>query len=179
MNRRDFLKSAGIVGTTVALANTRHLFAEQTPPAGWRTFEVTTQVEVLKPAGVTRIWVPAALIRDTPFQKTLSNKYVAEGGSAKLSESRPEALGIIAASFPAGVKPAVTLTSRVTLRDYQVDLSAPGHSPRADRSELEYFLRPTKLVPTDGIVKETTVTITKGATSDVEKAAIWVASVQT
>ena len=169
MNRRDFLKSAGIMGATVALADTGQLFAEQTP-AGWRTFEVTTQVEVLKPAGATRIWVPAALIRDTPFQKTLSNKYVAEGGSAKLSESRPEALGIIAATFPSGVKPLLTLTSRVALKDYKVDLTAPGHAPRADRSELDFFLRPTKLVPTDGIVKETTVTITKGATSDVEKA---------
>jgi transglutaminase-like putative cysteine protease len=35
---------------------------------------------------------------------------------------------------------------------------------------LEYFLRPTKLVPTDGIVKEKAMEITRGATTDVEKA---------
>jgi len=39
-----------------------------------------------------------------------------------------------------------------------------------DRGALEYFLRPTKLVPTDGIVKATTIDITKGATTDLEKA---------
>jgi transglutaminase-like putative cysteine protease len=35
---------------------------------------------------------------------------------------------------------------------------------------LERFLRPTKLLPTDGIVKETATEITKGASGDVEKA---------
>jgi transglutaminase-like putative cysteine protease len=36
--------------------------------------------------------------------------------------------------------------------------------------ELEHFLRPTKLLPTDGIVKATASEITKGAKTDVEKA---------
>jgi transglutaminase-like putative cysteine protease len=36
--------------------------------------------------------------------------------------------------------------------------------------ELEHYLRPTKLLPTDGIVKETAAEITAGATSDVDKA---------
>jgi transglutaminase-like putative cysteine protease len=35
---------------------------------------------------------------------------------------------------------------------------------------LEHFLRPTKLLPTDGIVKATASEITKGAKTDVEKA---------
>lgn len=170
MNRRDFLQSAGMMCATIALSDARQLVAEQSPPAGWRTFEVTTHVEVLKPAGITRIWVPAALIRDTPFQKTLSNKYVAEGASAKLSEDRPESLGIITAAFAAGVKPALTLTSSVALKDYAVNLSAPVRPPRPDHRELAYCLRPTKLVPTDGIVKETAIEITKGSSNDVDKA---------
>ena len=39
-----------------------------------------------------------------------------------------------------------------------------------DRAELEHFLRPTKLLPTDGIVKATAIEITSGAKTDVEKA---------
>jgi hypothetical protein len=27
-------------------------------PGAWRTYEVTTRVEVVKPAGVTRAWLP-------------------------------------------------------------------------------------------------------------------------
>ena len=85
-------------------------------------------------------------------------------------ESRADALGIIVAEFPAGVKPVLTLTSRVATRNYAVDLSAPGKAPKADRAELEHFLRPTKLLPTDGIVKATATEITSGAKTDLEKA---------
>jgi len=46
----------------------------------------------------------------------------------------------------------------------------PREAPKGDREELEHFLRPTKLLPTDGIVKATASEITKGAKTDVEKA---------
>jgi len=51
-----------------------------------------------------------------------------------------------------------------------VDLSAPGRAQNENREDLAYFLRPTKLLPTDGIVKATAMAITKGANTDVEKA---------
>ncbi len=75
----------------------------------WRTYEVITRVEVLKLSGTTRIWLPAALISQTPFQKTLANTFIADGGNAKLVESQADSLGIIAAEFPTGVKPVLTL----------------------------------------------------------------------
>ncbi len=137
---------------------------------GWRTFEVTTRVEVLQPAGATRIWLPAALTSSTSFQRTLANTFHAEGGTARLSESKPDSLGMVAAEFPAGAKPALTLTSRVATRNCSVDLSSPGNPPKPNHAELRHFLRPTKLLPTDGIVKETAAEITKGADTDVEKA---------
>ncbi|HEU5250405.1 MAG TPA: transglutaminase-like domain-containing protein, partial [Thermoanaerobaculia bacterium] len=43
-------------------------------------------------------------------------------------------------------------------------------APKAGRADLERFLRPTKLLPTDGIVRATATGITKGAKSDVAKA---------
>lgn len=170
MKRRDFLRSSGAVCAGLALAKTAPLFADTPAPAAWRTFEVTTRVEVLKPSGATRIWLPAALTGKAPFQKTLSNQFRAEGGTAHLSEDKQEALGIISAAFGAGAKPVLTLVSRVSLKDYDVDLTSPGQSHPATRAELNYFLQPTKYVPTDGIVKETAEKATKGATTDIEKA---------
>jgi transglutaminase-like putative cysteine protease len=41
---------------------------------------------------------------------------------------------------------------------------------KADQAKLQYFLRPTKLLPTNGIVKATSDEITKAARTDVEKA---------
>jgi transglutaminase-like putative cysteine protease len=170
MNRRDFLRSAGAVSAGLAFSRTWDRLAEDTTRSSWRTFEVTTRVEVLKTSGATRIWVPAALINQTPFQKTLSNTFSAEGGTAKIIESKPDALGIIAAEFPAGVRPILTVTSRVATKNFVVGLSAPSKAPEETRAEFEHFLRPTKLLPTDGIVKETAIEITRGAKSDVEKA---------
>ena len=170
MKRRDFLKSAGAASASIAFLKPGRLFAEGAAADGWRTFEVTTRVQVLKTSGTTRIWIPAALASPTPFQKTLANEFNAEGGTAKMVESKADALGIIAAEFPAGVKPMLTVTSRVATKNCAVDLSASGKAPKADRAELEHFLRPTKLMPTDGIVKTTATEITKDAKTDVEKA---------
>lgn len=170
MNRRHFLRSAGAVSASVAVANASCGLADAAASENWRTFEVETRVEILKPSGATRVWLPGALLSRTPYQTTLSNQFSAEGGTARIVESRADGLAIIAAEFPAGVKPVLTLTSRVATKDYAVDLATSGGAPKAPRSELEYFLRPTKLLPTDGIVKATAAEITGRAKTDLDKA---------
>jgi transglutaminase-like putative cysteine protease len=170
MNRRDFLRSTGIVSASLAFAKAGRVFAADATVDHWRTFEVTTRAEVLKPSGTTRIWLPAPLISQSPFQKTLCTTFHAEGGTAKTTDNNPDALGIIVAEFPSGVQPVLTLTSRVTTKTYVVDLSARSNPPKDNRADLEHFLQPTKLLPTDGIVKETATEITSGAKTDVEKA---------
>jgi transglutaminase-like putative cysteine protease len=168
MNRRNFLRSAGVAAAALALPKVGES-ALDAAPGDWRTFEVTTRVEVLKLSGGTRIWVPTALLRPEPFQKTLSNTFNAEGGAAKIVESKADALGIVSAEFPAGVKPVLTVTSKIATRNVAVDFAAP-RAQKGDRADLEHFLRSTKMLPTDGIVKATADEITKGANTDVEKA---------
>jgi transglutaminase-like putative cysteine protease len=161
MHRRNF------IWASLALPHAGRLFAQG---GAWRTFEVTTRVEVLKPSGATRVSVPAALTVNTPYQKTLANTFQCEGGAAKIVESKADALGMVAAEFPAGVKPILSVTSRVATRDWRVNLAAPGGTQRASAAELRYFLRSTKYLPTDGIVKETAAEITRSAPTDLDKA---------
>ena len=170
MNRRDFLRSTSAVAAGLALPSGGYFLAKGAVPPRWRAFEVKTRVEILQSSGATRVWLPAGLIGQTPYQKTLSNEFSAEGGAVRMVESRADRLGIIVAEFPVGVKPVVTLTSRVETRDYAVDLSGPGKGPTTGRAELQHFLRTTKLLPTDGIVKATAAEITSGARTDLEKA---------
>ncbi len=153
-----------------AFPESAHLFAETEKSGNWRTFEVTTHIEVLKPSGPTRIWLPAALDTRTAYQRTLANTFKCEGGSVKIVERKTDALRIIAAEFPSGVQPVLTLTSRVATRDWAVDFSAPPKPRKPDAEELQHFLRPTRLLPTDGIVRETALQITHTATTDVGKA---------
>lgn len=170
MNRRYFLRATGIASAGLAVSRNVRSFTKSSSFGRWRTFELTTRVEILTFFEATRVWLPAAAIVETPYQRTLANHFHSEGGAARMLVSENDALGIVGADFAAGVKPVLTLTSRIATRDYAVDCSAPGDAPMADSAELRRYLRPTKLLPTDGIVKATAAEITSGARTDVEKA---------
>ena len=165
MHRRHFLQSAGSLAAGFAFSIPEHLLAEG---PRWRTFDVTTRVEVLKPSGTTRIWVPAALISNTPYQRTLANTF--DSRAAKAVANKTEALGMIVAEFPPGVKPVLTVTSRIATRDWAVNFSAPVKASKTTSAELQNYLRPTRLLPTDGIVKETATEITRRCVTDAAKA---------
>jgi transglutaminase-like putative cysteine protease len=170
MNRRDFLQASGAVCAGWALSQAMPVMADTLSAGGWRTFEVVTTVELLKPDGVSHIWLTAPLIRDTPYQKTLSTQFTAPGGTAGLSKEEQNVVGIVSATYPADARPALTMTSRVLLKNYVVDLSSRAAAPAISQPDLNYFLQPSRYVPTDGIVKQTALKATAGATTDMEKA---------
>src|SRR5579883_3237057 len=135
--RRSFLvTSAGAVAATRLRAQ----------PASWRNYELTTRIEVLQPAGITRIWAPLAC--DAPYQRARANTFKADAASARLVESAQDNLSFVSAEFPAGARPVLAVTSRVATRDWSADLQRPTHPTRP--SDLAHFLRPTRLIPTDG-----------------------------
>ncbi|MDE3196020.1 MAG: transglutaminase domain-containing protein [Acidobacteriota bacterium] len=158
MTRRDFLRFS---------AATAPLGVLNGETSNERTVEIRTHVEVLDPKGTVKVWLPALLTEPTPFQRAVSHTFEAPGGKARLLLPTADAPGMVAAEFPPGIKPQITLTSRAVTRDYRVDLSHPGS---VGREALSRYLRPTRLIPTDGLVKATSVRITKGAGTDREKA---------
>jgi transglutaminase-like putative cysteine protease len=169
MNRRKFILTSALASISLAKARGWKLPSLEAATADdWRTFEVTTRVEVREPSGTTRIWIPEALTDDMPFQRTLANVVQAEGGTTTVTKKSPDALAIVSVLFPPGVPPVVTLTSRVSTRDYTVDLLNTNHE--AVPQSLDYFRRPTKMIPTSGIVQSTALEITKGSRSDIDKA---------
>jgi transglutaminase-like putative cysteine protease len=182
MIRRQFLRLTGAAaaGATLLGARSRALAegsasaAGATSPApspGWKTYELTTRVEVLKPEGLTRVWLPTPLTRDTPWQRTLGNAWRADGGIAGQWIDPTWGAGVVWAEFPAGVRPVFELTSRFATRDAAVDLSVlPGSAPAESAATLARYTAATALMPTDGIVKETAARVVKGARTDLEKA---------
>src|SRR5271154_5189034 len=170
MNRRDFLRANSSICAGWALSTAMPVLADTPSTGQWRTFEVVTEVELLKPNGMTHIWLPAPLIRNTPYQNRISTEFTANGGTATLSKDKQSALGIVSAMYAANAKPTLSLTSRVALKNYAVDLSSRATAPPASQTELDYFLQPSRYVPTDGIVKQTALKATVGATTDIQKA---------
>jgi len=169
MTRREFLITGGIgaVGLTVGGRASAH--AQPSRPARWRTFEVTTRVEVLQASSTTRVWLPTPLAA-APYQQTAGDTYHAVGGRTVMVETNSNEPDILAAVWEDGNPAVLTLTSRVTARDHAVDLTTPTVPPPRDLSAFAHFLRPTKLIPIDGIVKKTADAITRGAGTDIERA---------
>src|SRR5712691_6245874 len=115
MDRRDFLRHAGLVSASFVLPSGARMSAAADATAtaaaadapAWRTFEVTTHVQVQQPAGRTRIWLPTPLINETPYQKPLGNSFAAEGGTVSTVNDPTYSNGIACIEFPEGVPPKV------------------------------------------------------------------------
>ena len=172
MKRRAFLESAA-ASTVLALAGIREIEgATPTEPTGpgWRTFEVTTRLEIQEPSGVTRAWVPLPLMTDTSYQKRLGDTWDGNAAQRRVWRDERYDAGVLFAEWPSTVKaPTLQVVSRFSTLDRGVDLTLPA--PGAARgADLARFLEPTKLLPTDGIVLQTSREITGGKGADVEKA---------
>ena len=80
MRRRSFLQAGAAASALTVLP--RFGFAQQLPfdpkPAGWRTFEVTTRVEILKPQGASRAWIPVPAV-ESDYQKVIGSSWSGNG----------------------------------------------------------------------------------------------------
>jgi transglutaminase-like putative cysteine protease len=171
--RRTFLKNTAAAAVAVALPSlsfaqtpARTLFAPQS--GGWRTFEVTTRVDILKPDGVTRVWLPVPSVNGD-YQQSLESSF-STNGTGKLVQDGQQGVKMLYVEFAATeTKPFIELTSRVQTQGRAVDWSQK--TAKAEEADtLRYFTQPTRLIPTDGIVRKTALAATQGAKTDVEKA---------
>jgi transglutaminase-like putative cysteine protease len=176
MNRRSFLKTSAAL-SAVAAASPLSAFAtragaqqkEFTPrPGTWRSYEITTRVEVLKPAGVTRVWLPYPVVH-AEYQRPLEHKWT---GNAKVMRPLTEpkyGAGMLYVEFADGeMAPLIELTSSFQTQDRAVDWSRKTRTSE-DPASLRMWVQPTDLMPTDGIVRETALEITTGKATDLEK----------
>jgi transglutaminase-like putative cysteine protease len=178
MKRRTFLKQG--VGAGLLLGGLPHIarWAEADEPK-WRSFEVVTRLEVVETDGTTRAWVPVPLMVDTDyFRRQGADSWKGNTASARLYRDEKYDAGFVYAEWVAGEKaPVIEVTSRFATRDRFIDVSKPpagtakpGGAAHEDAAVLRKYLEPTRLIPTDGIVLDTSLTIVKGQTGDVAKA---------
>lgn len=172
MNRRDFLITSGALSAAAVLPGRAGAqpakFDPQ--PGPWRTFETTTRVEVLKPAGVTRAWIPVPAVNDES-QKVIHNHWSGNAETAQIMQDPKYDAAMLYAEWPAAeTSPAIELVSRVATRDRATDFSQRGNVEKLTAAERALYTEPTELIATDGIVRKTAREITSGARSDEEKA---------
>ena len=181
--RRTLLKTGLAAAATQALPLAAQAQQQTTPAAAeprfqpkvgsWRTFEITTTVQVTDVKGATQLWLPVPDI-STDYQQSLDNSWSGNASSTRLVADPQEGVRMLYAEFASGEKaPTLALTSRVRTRNRAVDWAAgkpAGKAPQEDPAVLRFNLRPTEWQPLDGIVRSTALKATQGqSTTDVAK----------
>jgi transglutaminase-like putative cysteine protease len=174
MDRRSFLKSGTLI--PIAAAMPAASFAQQLPfeprqAEKWRSFEVTTRVEILFPEGASRVWLPVPSV-NTGWQRTLDNAWSGNAATMQLLHDGKYGAGMFYAEWPNAEKnPVVELYSRFATRDRAVDLSLrPAGTETLSGEDRAFYTAPTEHIPTDGIVRQTAQDATRGAKSEYDKA---------
>lgn len=175
MKRRELLKAGLSVSASAVVAGLarplRALAASSADGTRWRTFEVTTRAEIVNPAGAARAWLPLPLMPDTDYQKSLGHTWAGNAAGTRIFRDEKYGAGIFYAEWAAGeAAPAIEVTTRFATRDRAVDFKQPGGVPPEDRTVLTKYLRGSRYIPTDGVVGKTSRDITKGLSTDVDKA---------
>ncbi len=180
MNRRNFFKTSALAAGLVlpALARSAETAARAieagfapTPAAGWREFEVTSRIEPLADDGVLQVWVPLPSMHEAEWFRPMGNVWQGNAEIMRLVRDRSGAEMLHAQWSSSSAGPALEVVSRFATRDRSTDFSRPAAAPlRLSAEQHALYTRPTELLPTDGIVLDTAVDITRGATTDEDKA---------
>ncbi|QJE02202.1 transglutaminase family protein [Massilia forsythiae] len=174
--RRLVLKATG--GLLLAAALPRALFAQQAQqqeqqrrfdpqPGEWKGFEVVTRIDLQRAQGPSTVWVPLPAV-DTDWQRTLSNSWSGNAKSMRaVSDSRYGAKYLVA-EFDGSAPPVLEVVSRVQTRDRGENWKSTRNGG-ASAEDLRLWLKPTDLMPLDGIVLKTANQIVAGARTDEDK----------
>lgn len=172
--RRTVLKAGG--GLLLASALPRTLLAQTAAgqarqfdprPGDWKSYEVVTTITLQRAEGPSTVWVPLPVV-DTDWQRTLSNNWSGNATSMKVGTDERYGAKYLEAQFDGSAPPRLEVVSRVQTRDRAADWKTP--TPGTESAEdLRLWLRPTDLMPLDGIVKKTANQIVAGARTDEDK----------
>jgi transglutaminase-like putative cysteine protease len=172
IDRREFLKIG--TATAVMAAIPGRVFAGTAfapKPAAWRTFEITTRIELSGTEGAGRAWIPLPGLGASDWNRPETSTWTTNATRAEIVHGPADDIDMLLVEWKAGgVAPAVEIISRVATRDRAIDLSKPGGATPLNTDERARYLAGSRLVPTDGIVKETSDRIVGNTTNEIEKA---------
>src|SRR6185369_16250246 len=116
-------------------------------PGGWRGYEMTTRVEIMKPSGISRAWIPLPSVDDEAWHKSLGNSWTGNASRAQLVTDGKYGVGMLYAEWAPGTqKPEIEVTSRIaTPRDRAVDLAGKGNGAELSAADRAFYTAPTEL----------------------------------
>jgi transglutaminase-like putative cysteine protease len=156
LDRRGFLRGAA---AAAAMCGLRQRAAAQPAASAWRTFDV--RVRLTLPAGRARAWVPVPLTRPSVYQRTVDQQWTGNAARMQITTDPSSRAPMLAADWRSHESmPSLELMLKVATRDHRVDPTRPAPA-REDAATLRHYLRPTSLIPVDGIVRERATAIVR------------------
>jgi transglutaminase-like putative cysteine protease len=169
LDRRDVLKGSAALSLATAMpriASAQTAFAPK--PGKWRDFEIVTRLDLGKAQGAAQAWIPVPSVNEAAWFKSGDSTW-STSAKATLATDPKYGARFVHAEWRDGDAAAIEVTSRISTQDRAIDLSKPGSATLSD-SDRKLYTGSTALIPTDGIVKETSDKIVADAASDIEKA---------
>jgi transglutaminase-like putative cysteine protease len=145
-------------------------FISQVAPAETRTLEITQDFKPSVQSGSFDLFIPVPL-DGVNYQKLISQNVTGNASSVKtekvfIDDSKKSSVAVLHAHWNTAKDPVLKVEQTVEIQDRGAEKST--------NEDINYFLRPTAHVQTDGIVRETSEKITKGlSTSDAKAKAIY------
>lgn len=172
MNRRAFLMAGAALPAAAFLprAYAAHPpFAPQ--PEGWRVYDVTTRVELVRPSGVNRVWLPLPSVEDPQWVRPMGDLWTGNADSMRVHHDGKYGARMLYAEWRGDTpSPIVEVVSRFAARDRATDWSRAEGPTRLDRATQRLYTQPTELMPTGGIVRATARDVCRGLRTDLDKA---------
>src|SRR3569833_72615 len=154
-DRRTLLKAGAAVTLSAGLPRLASAAGAFNPvPGNWRTFEIVTRLEIAKPEGKTKAWIPVPAVNEASWFKSLGSEWTTNGGAALARDAKYGAEFVAAEWKDGETAPAIEVVSRISTRDRTVNLNQTGHAPELSAGDRAHYTEGTDLIPTDGIVKE-------------------------
>jgi transglutaminase-like putative cysteine protease len=171
ITRRDLLKAGAAMTAIAALPDRSWAQASSFAPKPdtWRQFEVTTRLEIVKPEGRVQAWIPVPSVNEADWFASGESTWTGNGTAALKRDARYGA-GFVHVEWEGVEKPTIEVRSRVKTQDRAVDLEKPIKAAVLSDADRKLFTAATALIPTTGIVKETSDRVVGSATTDIEKA---------
>ena len=165
MKRREFLRLAAMSPLFTVAPNALATVAKL--DSGWRTFELTYEIDLSSRSGPGRLWLPMPS-NAGDYQRVLSTRWAGSPAISALNWDPVYQAPVFVAEWNSS-EPArnVTVITKVATRNRQ--MAVVGRSLR-DIDEAALYLQPTEHMPVDGIVAETSGKIVKGLEAPDDKA---------
>jgi transglutaminase-like putative cysteine protease len=168
--RRSLLKAGAILAAGAllprfAVAASLPVFAPS--PGPWRRYRLATVIEVAGSDPVD-LWVPVPAVEDAGWSRPGGTRWASDAARVELVRDPVYGAAMVHLAWRAGGDGRrAEIVSTVATRDRA---AGTGDAPPLSATERALYLRPTRLIPTDGIVKATAERITAGAATDAAKA---------